>query len=61
MKRKLYLIGSVLAVLLLAFAYQGVVRAIKAAIVIAVLFMIFKGYRTVMKWRQVRRERLESQ
>lgn len=61
MKRKLYLIGSVLAVLLLAFAYQGVVRAIKAAIVIAVLFMIFKGYRTVMKWRQERRERLESQ
>ncbi len=60
MKQKIYLIGAVLSVLLLAFAYQGVVRAIKAAIVVAVLFILFKLYRGVMKWRRQRRDRIES-
>jgi hypothetical protein len=60
LKQKIYLIGAVLSVLLLAFAYQGVVRAIKAAIVVAVLFILFKAYRSVMKWRRQRQERLET-
>jgi len=59
MKMKLYLVGSAVAVLILAFAYQGVVRALKAAVVVAVVFMAFKGYRAAVKWRKHRQAKLE--
>ncbi|WP_304526933.1 hypothetical protein [Halomonas sp. I5-271120] len=58
-KRYFYLIAATLGILLLAFAYQGVVRAFKAAIVIGALYLVYRAYRGFAGWRRERREKVE--